>query len=102
MSDFAKTAQHLLAQSAAKPEETIIVAAVDPQQAMVLTVRCNRSLDLIQVARSLLEDARERTKEELGAEDCNSQRDDPVEQRLSYLMAAIDEISAIPGMDDED
>jgi hypothetical protein len=99
MSDFTETTQHLLTTSLAKPDETIILASVDPQQAMVLTVRCDRIIDLVQVARSLLEDALQRSQDEHAIDGCDSQGDDPLEERISYLAAALDEINAIEGLD---
>jgi hypothetical protein len=102
MTEFADTTLHMLNQAMAKPDDTIIVATMDAQGGMTMTVRSIRTIDLVQVARSLLEQAKDRTQEELDAEDCNSQGDDPVEERLSFLMAAIDELSLIDGMDQDD
>jgi hypothetical protein len=102
MTDFAATAQQLLTHAIAQPDDTVIVANLDPQGGMVLTVRCNRTLDLIQAARSLLDDAVQRTQDELAAEEGDSQGDDPVEQRLSFLLAALDEINAIDGIAERD
>jgi hypothetical protein len=102
MSDFPKTEQRLLTQALAHPGETVIIASVDPQGGMVLTVQCDRALDLVQVARSLLEDAMQRSQDEHAKDGCDSQGDDPLEERISYLSVALDEISAIDGMDGGD
>jgi hypothetical protein len=98
MTDFAAAAQQLLAQALTQPEESIILGTVDAQGSMVLTVRADRVLDLVRVARSLIEDAIERTREELVVPDCERQGDDPVEDRLSSLLAALEEINTIDGM----
>ena len=98
MTDFATTAQRLLAHALTQPDESIILGTVDHQGSMVLTSRADRVLDLVRVARSLIEDAIERTEAALSTEDCVSHGDDPVEDRLSSLLAALEEINTIDGM----
>jgi hypothetical protein len=100
MTDFAAAAQQLLAQALTQPAESIILGTVDAQGSIVLTVRADRVLDLVRVARSLIDDAIERTQRELDVAADENQDDDPVMERLILLMAALEEINTIDGMED--
>ena len=53
------------------------------------------AIALILAARVLLKSAVKQTHAELQETEGDSQGDDPAEQRLSYLLAALDEIDAI-------
>lgn len=69
----------------AKPGETIILASLDDKRSMVMQAATTRPQDLVDAARSLLEQAMDRMQEELAAEDGDSQGDDPREQLVSTL-----------------
>lgn len=89
MSDTANAAmwrQHLDA-ALARSGETIILASLDGKGGMVMQAATTRPMDFVNAARSLLEQAMERTQEELAA-DGDDQGDDAREQ----LVSTIDEI----------
>jgi hypothetical protein len=67
------------------PGETVILASLNEQRDMVMQAATTRPRDLIDAARSLLEQAMERIQDELMAEDGDSQGDDPREQMVSTL-----------------
>jgi hypothetical protein len=69
----------------AKPGETVILASLDDKRGMVMQAATVRPQDLIDAARSLLEQAMERIQDELSAEDGDDQGDDPREQMVSTL-----------------
>jgi len=77
--------QHLEA-AIAKPDQTIILASLDDKRGMVMQAATTRPQDLVDAARSLLEQAMERIQDELAAEDNGgSQGDDPREEMVSLL-----------------
>ncbi len=65
--------------------ETIILASMDDKRGLVMQCACMRPQDMVDVARSLLEQAKDRTSEELQREDGDSQGDDPREELVSIL-----------------
>lgn len=69
----------------ARPNETIILATLDDQRSMAMQTATQRPQDLIDVARSLLDEAMSRLQAELADEDGNDQGDDPREQLVSTL-----------------
>ena len=67
------------------PGETVILATLNEQRDMAMQAATTRPQDLVDAARSLLEQAMERIQDELAAEDGDSQGDDPREQMVSTL-----------------
>jgi hypothetical protein len=74
-----------LEKALATPGETVILATLESDGSMVLQTACTRPMDMVLAARSLLEMALDRTRDDLNAEDGDSQGDDPREQLLSTL-----------------
>jgi hypothetical protein len=81
----------------AREGDTVIVAVVDPQGSMVLHTIEHDPFRLVQVARSLLEQAEDALKERIDEAGCNDQGDHPEEQLLASVLDALESLPAADG-----
>jgi len=92
---FADAAHHALQTAIAVETDAVVVASLTANGAMILLTRKRSPIELIVVARSLLQQALDETQDALAADGCDSQGDDPMEERQAFLLAALDELSGI-------
>lgn len=74
----------------ARVGDVVVVAVVDPQGGMVLHTIEHDPPRLVQVARSLLEQAEEALRQSIAAAGCDDQGDHPEEQLLSCVLCALE------------
>jgi hypothetical protein len=73
-----------------RPGETIILATLDAERGMSMQTATVRPQDLVDAARSLIDQAIDLTQKELDAEDGNDQGDDPREEQIALWQEALD------------
>lgn len=84
--------QHLEA-AIAKPDQTIILASLDDKRGMVMQAATTRPQDLLDAARSLIDQAKERLEDEVFAEDGD---DEAVEARDDLVTLLDDVLGMLP------
>ena len=84
--------QHLEA-AIAKPDQTIILASLDDKRGMVMQAATTRPQDLVDAARSLIDQAKERLEDEVFAEDGD---DEAVEARDDLVTLLDDVLAMLP------
>jgi hypothetical protein len=92
---FADAARNALETALSSEADAVVVASLTTNGSLVLLTRKPGPIELVVVARSLLQQALDETQDELGAEDGDSQGDDPREERVGFLLAALEELSGI-------